>query len=185
MNGFQTTTHGFNSFGFTTVGRMDGTRNPDLPDIILIDHPENHCFGCSPHNARGLKLVWQRNGDGVVSHYTSAEHLCGAPGVIHGGVQAALLDETIGVAIHHAFGDPDNFFLVTATFDLKYKRPAPTGEQLVLSGRFERQEGRNYFASGEIRNREGALLTSASARWVQMKLPETKSGQLLNRRASS
>ena len=147
--------------------------------------PENHCFGCSPHNSRGLKLVWRRNDEEVETHYTSPNHLCGAPGVIHGGVQATLLDETIGVAIHHAFGDPDDFFLVTAEFDLKYRRPAPTGVQLVMSARLDRYEGHNYFASGEIRDREGTLLTSATARWVRMQLPETRSGQPLNRRASA
>ena len=30
--------------------------------IILFDDPGNLCFGCSPHNERGMRLVWRRCG---------------------------------------------------------------------------------------------------------------------------
>jgi acyl-coenzyme A thioesterase PaaI-like protein len=144
---------------------------PEPDAIVLLDDPDNLCFGCSPHNPHGLRLVWRDVGDVVEAHYTAAPHLCGAPGVIHGGIQAVLLDETLGVAIQRSFRDGERRYVVTAAFDLEYRRPAPTGVQLVLRGRLDRCEGRSFFVSGEIADREGRLLTRATARWVEIEAP--------------
>ena len=161
---------------------MDERRNPDdaraeaaeRDGVILLDAPDNGCFGCSPHNTRGLRLVWRQGEGEVRAFYTAESHFRGAPGVVHGGIQATLLDETIGVALHRAFGDPEDLFLVTADFELRYRRPVPTGRQIELVGRFERREGRSYFGSGSIVDRTGALLTSATARWVAVPAPEAR-----------
>lgn len=134
--------------------------------VVLLDDPDNLCFGCSPFNERGLRLVWRRAGGEVRARYTADALLRGAPGVVHGGIQATLLDETLGVAIHQAIGDPSDLHLVTADFELRYRRPAPTGTPLELVGRLDRREGRSYFASGEILALDGTVLTRATARWV-------------------
>jgi acyl-coenzyme A thioesterase PaaI-like protein len=46
---------------------------------------------------------------------------------VHGGIQAALLDETLGFAAHAARGpDGPDFDIVTVEFSLRYRWPAPT-----------------------------------------------------------
>jgi uncharacterized protein (TIGR00369 family) len=143
-------------------------------DVILIDGPDNTCFGCSPFNERGLRMVWRRIGLGEVeAHYTVDDHWGGAPGIVHGGIQAALLDETMGVAIHHATGADEPMDVVTARFELDYRRPVPTGEAIVLWARRTRQEGRRHFVQGEIRDRTGEVLTSASALWIRIASPRS------------
>ena len=74
-----------------------------MPSVeeFTIDDPESGCFGCSPHNEHGMRLRFRRVGPGVVEcHHLVAERHAGAPGVVHGGIQAVLLDEVMGVAIH-------------------------------------------------------------------------------------
>jgi len=140
--------------------------------ILLFDGPDNNCFGCSPFNDRGLKLAWRRAADGEIeASYTAAPHLNGSPGIVHGGIQAVLLDETMGVAINHGQAPGAERFVVTAHFELDYRRPVPTGVPLLLRARQTGSEGRNYFVEGEICDAEGSALTRASARWVEVPPP--------------
>ena len=108
----------------------------------------------------------------VEGRYTAPAHTCGAPGVIHGGIQAVLLDEAIGFAIHAHHESVEGRELaervgvVTAEFDLRYRRPAATGVELVLRGEVVHVRDRDYLAVAEIRDGTGTeLLTSATARW--------------------
>ncbi len=147
----------------------------DYPRKLVNDEPENRCFGCSPHNARGLQLEFEELGPGEIrSSYAAEADLDGAPGVVHGGVQAALLDEMTGIAIHSAYPDEDHF-VVTAEFKLRYRRPVLSGIPLLLTGQFLRNEGRNFFAEGQIRNEANEVLTQAEARWVKIPPPKGSS----------
>ena len=137
-----------------------------IGESFVYDAPENHCIGCSPHNALGLRLRFTRTGEhSVEARYTAPEHLAGAPGVLHGGIQATLLDEVLGVAADTAFGDAAPPKLVTLEFRLRYRRPAPVGEAICVRGRFVRREDRDVFVEGEIANAAGEILTQADARW--------------------
>ncbi len=140
-------------------------------EILRNDSPDNMCFGCSPHNARGLRLEFRGVGPREVeSRYEAAPHLCGAPGVIHGGIQAALLDEVMGMAIHRALGD-EAPWIVTVDFQLEYLRPVSTETPIVLRGRCLRSEGREHFVEGEIQDGSGNRLTVAQARWKSIRRP--------------
>jgi uncharacterized protein (TIGR00369 family) len=133
-------------------------------DTIVHDGPEDRCFGCGHANERGLKLVFRPTDGGVETEYQAPEHLAGAPGVIHGGIQATLLDEVLGMAIHVAQGHEDHQH-VTVDFRLRYHRPAPTEQALRVRGRCLHTEDRDVFAEGEIVSPEGEVLTRAEARW--------------------
>lgn len=132
---------------------------------IVYDGPEHHCFGCGQRNERGLRLRFRVTGPASVEAvYEAPDHFCGAPGVIHGGIQAALLDETLGVAAYQGSGRGD-FDLVTVEFSLRYRRPAPAAAALVIRGRLLRCEDRDFFVEGEIVDEAGGVLTEADARW--------------------
>ncbi len=134
------------------------------PELIVHDGPEDRCFGCGHSNPSGLRLVFRPTPDGVEVDYTAEESLAGAPGVVHGGIQAALLDEALGMAIHVAQPESDADY-VTADFQLSYRRPVPTQQPLVVRARWVRSEGRDTFVAGEIVSRDGEVLTRAEARW--------------------
>ena len=142
---------------------------------LVFDEPGNLCFGCSPHNEHGMQVRFTHvEPTAVESRYTAEAHTCGAPGVIHGGVQAVLLDEAVGFAIHASDGgfdgDDDRIpDVVTVEFNLRYRRPAPTGVELVLRGEVVRVEGDDYHAVASIRDVEGQVLTEATARWKRLR----------------
>ena len=78
-------------------------------------------------------MVFTRTGENTIEcHYAAPEHLCGAPGVVHGGVQAALLDEVLGTAGHLGFAEAVD--IATVDFSLRYRRPCPSGAPLVIFG---------------------------------------------------
>ncbi len=66
--------------------------------MIKISNPytgiDNYnCFGCAPGNPSGLQLEFFKDGGSIVSHWDGNRAFEGFPNVLHGGIQAALLDE--------------------------------------------------------------------------------------------
>lgn len=147
--------------------------------MIRFDEPTNQCFGCSHTNPRGLVLELRAAGASAVEgRYTADDDLCGAPGVIHGGIQAALLDEAMGFAIH-AHRNPDVTVRrwndgrrsVTADFALRYRRPALTGQPLTVRARVVGEDGRDVHCEAQLVGADGVVVTSATARWVTLEEP--------------
>ncbi len=137
-----------------------------MEDLIVRDDPGNRCFGCSPANEAGLQLSFRVVRKGVVeADYTAPEHLCGAPGVIHGGIQATILDEACGFAAHEGDGSDDDMNIVTVDFKLRYRRPAPTGVALRVVGRVVRVEDRDFFVEADLIGPDDVVLTRSEARW--------------------
>jgi acyl-coenzyme A thioesterase PaaI-like protein len=52
-----------------------------------------NCFGCSPDNPLGLKLIFFEDGDELVSQWEPGINFQGYHGILHGGIQATLMDE--------------------------------------------------------------------------------------------
>jgi uncharacterized protein (TIGR00369 family) len=127
-----------------------------------------HCFVCGVENDHGLGMKFYEVAPGEVqAEYTVPEHFQGYPGVVHGGVIAAMLDEVTGRAFMH--GEPPRF-MYTAKLSVRYRKPVPVGEPLRLVGRAGRDNGRIAEASGEIYRSDGTLLAEAEA--VLVNVPE-------------
>ena len=60
------------------------------------------------------------------------ERFNGYPGIVHGGIVAAMLDETSGRAVM-LDGDFDNF-MVTLKLEVIYRKPTPTDIPLEITG---------------------------------------------------
>src|SRR5215212_3143118 len=93
-----------------------------------------HCFICGMENPIGLHLHSYETAPGQVeAAYTAPEHFQGYPGVLHGGIVAAIIDEISGRA--QMGGDPLNpRFMFTAKLGVKYRRNVPIGKQLKIIG---------------------------------------------------
>jgi uncharacterized protein (TIGR00369 family) len=138
-----------------------------MDDLIVNDGPEDRCFGCGQRNEKGLRLRFKRTGERSVEvEYTAPAHYGGPPGIVHGGIQATLLDEVCGMAVY--LGEPDEAAIVTASFNLRYRRPVHLDTPLTVKGWVARIEGPNFFAEGEICSADGEVLTSAEARWRRL-----------------
>jgi len=120
--------------------RADGLR-------ALPSHYDR-CFGCGRDHPTGLHLVmWGTDEElRVRGSFTVTEHHQGAPGLAHGGVISAAVDEGMGYLLW-LVGSP----AVTAHLEVDFRRPVPVGSQLDLEGRVERLAGRKIWASMEGR----------------------------------
>jgi uncharacterized protein (TIGR00369 family) len=85
----------------------------------------------------------------------------GPPSFVHGGVSAMILDQVLGMAAS-ANGTPG----MTATLELRYRRPTPHGVPLVAEGRVTRVEGRRTFAEARILGPDGRVTVEATAMFV-------------------
>lgn len=54
---------------------------------------EYNCFGCSPDNPLGLKMEFFEDGDEIVCQWLPGEDYQGFHDVLHGGIQATMMDE--------------------------------------------------------------------------------------------
>ncbi len=130
---------------------------------------DGRCFGCGQANESGLRLRFRRTGEGAVeAEYTVPEHFRGAEGVVHGGIQATLLDEVMGLAVHTMLSDEDHK-IVTAELNVRFRRATPTGEPLLIDAALSRVDGTNLFLTGRIVGPDGAVLTEADARWRRLR----------------
>lgn len=126
---------------------------------------EGRCFGCGPANPRGLHLDFFETDDGAEVEYAVPAHLQGAPGVVHGGIQATLLDEAMCMTAYAKGGSP----VVTGELTVRYLKAVPTETPLVISGRITERRGRSFFITGSIRLAGGGEeLTRAQGRFFAM-----------------
>lgn len=55
-----------------------------------------NCFGCAPDNPAGFHLEFFEDGDDIVTFWQPSAPYQGWEGIVHGGIQALLLDEVCG-----------------------------------------------------------------------------------------
>jgi acyl-coenzyme A thioesterase PaaI-like protein len=106
--------------------------------------PNSHyCFICGMENPVGLHLhIYETSPGEVESTYIAPDHFQGYPGVLHGGIVAAIIDEISGRA--HMGSDPlDPRFMFTAKLEVKYRKNVPIGRQLKIVGRAGKSRSRS------------------------------------------
>lgn len=96
--------------------------------------------------------------------FTVTDHHQGAPGLAHGGVISAAVDEGMGYLLW-LVGSP----AVTANLQVDFRRPVPVGSRLELEGRVDRTSGRKIWASMEGRV-DGEVAVEAQALYLKVGL---------------
>ena len=129
------------------------------------------CFVCGRENPVGLKVRWDQHPEAgeIRGTVTVPEHFNGYPGVTHGGIVAALLDETGGRTILMDGGFED--LMVTAKLEVVYRRPTPTGVPLLAVGRLTRRLETRAEAEAELRLPDGTV--SARAKVLLARPPDS------------
>jgi acyl-coenzyme A thioesterase PaaI-like protein len=125
-----------------------------------------HCFVCGIANPIGLRLRFYESAPGeVTAEYTVPDKYQGYPGIVHGGIVAAMLDEISGRSLMD--GDPPRF-MFTARLEIQYRRNVPTGQPLRLVGRAGKRKNRSATATSEIYGPDGTLLAQGQAIMVDV-----------------
>lgn len=124
------------------------------------------CFVCGLSNAFGLQLRFDLTAPGEVTClYTVPERYQGFPGVVHGGIVAAMLDEVCGRA--HMGIDPPRF-MYTARLEVRYRKNVPVEQPLRIVGKALKSKSRTATSSGVIYGPQGDVLAEADALLVDV-----------------
>ena len=112
------------------------------------------CFICGLENPVGLHLHIYEVEPGILeTTYTAPEHFQGYPGVLHGGIVGAIIDEISGRA--HMGNDPENpRFMFTAKLEVKYRQNVPVGKPLKIIGKAGKAKSRSAEAWAGIYDTE-------------------------------
>lgn len=133
------------------------------------------CFICGLENPIGLHLHIYEVEPGVVeTTYTAPDHFQGYPGVLHGGIVAAILDEISGRA--HMGSDPARpRFMFTAKLEIKYRQNVPIGKALKIIGKAGKTKEKSAEAWAGIYDAEtNELLAEGNA--LLINVPEEQFG---------
>lgn len=116
------------------------------------------CFICGRDNPVGLRLQFVEEGDAQQVRAVGLvipDQFQGYPGVAHGGIVAAVLDETAGRAVLLRGNDEE--LMATARLTVRYRCPTPTGVPLCAVGWLERRGGVAVRVAAEIRLPDGTV----------------------------
>jgi len=127
------------------------------------------CFGCCPENDFGLKLKFTENGEYIECDWTPESYFQGYKNILHGGIQASLLDEIAGWAVSVKQGSAG----VTSHLDVRYKKPVRVDEgPIKLRARIIKVEKRITTVEAELLNNKGISCAEAVIEYYV--LPEEK-----------
>jgi uncharacterized protein (TIGR00369 family) len=119
------------------------------------------CFVCGRENGAGLRTRWvnDRAAREVRSTLVLAEHFHGYPGIAHGGIVAALLDEAMvrSLLLEGDFED----LMVTGRMTVSYRRATPTSRPIAIVGRLVKRGSSRATAEAEIRLDDGTVTAEA------------------------
>ena len=92
------------------------------------------------------------------------------PGRLHGGIAAAVLDETIGRAIlmYHE----KEVWGVTVELKTRFKKPIPLDEELRVIGRITKEGNRFCEGTGDLLLKNGDVAVSCKGRYLKLPLDD-------------
>lgn len=138
--------------------------------VVRKQYSSKNCLVCGVDNKLGLHTeFYELENNEVVGIFKTIEEHQSYPGRVHGGMAAALLDETIGRVINVEEKDT---WGVTIDLQVKYRKPVPLCEELKVVGRLTKNSHRSFEGEGEIILEDGTKAVTATARY--MKLPTEK-----------
>jgi len=135
------------------------------PDKLNDQTTYQRCFACGPRNEIGLKLTFRREGDRILADYRPREDFQGFPGVLHGGILATMLDETMSRT-----GAMRREWLMTGKLDIRFRRPAPVDQPMRVWGEIVRERQGAVDAVGAVELMDGTVV--AEARGMFMPMPD-------------
>ena len=108
----------------------------------MIEFEDKTCFGCGEDNEYGLKLKLKFDDDTKTAYgeYIAHQKLEGPPNIIHAGIIAALLDETMMTVNKYM-----EIVALTGEMTIRYLQPAFINENLYIRGWYVKRNKRIIF----------------------------------------
>jgi uncharacterized protein (TIGR00369 family) len=121
----------------------------------------SQCFICGDESAKGFHIHFHPDDNGVYARYTCQRYHEGWPGIQHGGVTSAILDEASGYIPHFM-----NVPTVTAALNITFHAPILVGEHLEVRSKASKVTRHLIQVEASIRNDAGELKASSTAKMM-------------------
>ncbi|MBM3493194.1 MAG: PaaI family thioesterase [Armatimonadetes bacterium] len=133
------------------------------PPIYRLPH-SHRCFVCGDVNTRGLNVRFMTDGEKVWTTLTPTDPYMGYAGILHGGILATLLDETMGwaPAVH------TGRFCMAVELNIEYRRSVPIGGEITVTGWMTDVSKRIWEGRGEVRGTDGTLYVRGRGRFIPL-----------------
>lgn len=137
--------------------------------IVNSQNVSKNCLVCGIDNAFGLKTsFYETDGQELIAVFTPMHEHQSYPHVMHGGISATILDETIGRAI--MMSTDRETFGVTVELNLRYKKPVPLGVELKVVSRITSDRGRIFSGTGELYLPDGDVAVEGEGKYMKRRL---------------
>jgi uncharacterized protein (TIGR00369 family) len=133
------------------------------PEGATLPPHHERCLGCGPDNHSGHRILVHRRGDRVSADHLFDDRHVGAPGVVHGGAVATVLDDLFGF-LPYLLGTP----AVTRQLTVDYLSPVLAGVTYKMEARVTSREDRKFFASATLANPDERTVATSSAVFVMV-----------------
>jgi uncharacterized protein (TIGR00369 family) len=131
----------------------------------MIEFEDKICFGCGTDNEIGLKLKLEFDDDTKTAYgqYKAHELLEGPPNIIHAGILAAILDETM-ITVNKYI----EVIALTSELTVRYLQPAFVNEKLYIRGWYVKKSKRVIENRAEIENEMGKIVARAKGKYIEI-----------------
>jgi acyl-coenzyme A thioesterase PaaI-like protein len=127
--------------------------------VRIPPHHDPACWGCG-HSPDGIALPHptEEGAELYEATFSFDERHQGGPGIVHGGLVSAALDEACGLLATWY-----RFPTVTARIFVRYRRPVPINRQLTVTARLTGARGRRLHVDGRLRDGDDVLAEARAA----------------------
>jgi len=114
-----------------------------------------NCFVCGENNPNGLRLGFEidKEKQTLKTTFVASPTFQGWDGIVHGGILSTLLDEAMAKLVYEL-----GYQAVTASIEIKFKKPAPILEPLLVYGEVTEVSRRLIRAKARIADKDGTIL---------------------------
>lgn len=121
-----------------------------------------NCFGCSPGNVHGLKMEFFEEPDSVICRWKPCHHFSGYKNILHGGIQATLMDEITAWVIQVKLKTAG----VTAGMNVRFIKPVMVTEEIItIRAKIDKIIKQIAVVRTELSNSSGDLCSEGDIRY--------------------
>ena len=124
-----------------------------------IKNADQECFACGTDNPHGLHMRFESDGEHVRSHLILEKRYCGWSNLVHGGILATILDETMSWTTLSLTGK----LMLTKGMQIKFLRPIRVGMKITVTGYIRKWlSEKKVDVVAEIRDETGKICAQSS-----------------------
>jgi len=119
-----------------------------------------NCFVCGENNSGGLRLKFEidKGHRTLKTTFVANPTFQGWDGIVHGGIISTLLDEAMAKLAYELGYDT-----VTVSLEIRFKKPAPILEPLLVYGEITEVSKRLVKAKARITKEDGTILAEGKS----------------------